>query len=220
MALVGIMLVSTIVFAASPGKTLPFTEEEDSDGARTVWFFFNVARIGGLKHAYTPAKDIPKSKRWLELQPGTPLQISDMAWWPDAVALLQDKEKSIYIFKGQQMPLGELEKKFGKPSFRRFNKAEKPLALVVFGKNKKMPKRIPAVLPDSPLYGTLFDLAINTLGPSCNHNPKNVWVSIADTDEERVYEIDSSGCITGEKRRVDKDFRKFITKMENEGVFR
>ena len=86
---------STIAIAEKPGKTLPFTEEEDHDGARAVWFLFNVSGVEGTKHAYTPAKDIPNSNRWLKLQPKTPVQPGDMAWWPNAVAMLQDKEKGV-----------------------------------------------------------------------------------------------------------------------------
>ena len=117
------------------------------------------------------------------------------------------------------MLLTELERKFGKPVFRRFNKAEKPLALTILRKDKKKPDRIPAILPGTKLYNAMFDLAINALGPGCTHDRDNVWVGIADTDEKRVYEIDRSGCITGEERKVDKEFFKLITKMEKEGIF-
>ncbi len=217
--LIIIIPYSIIALAAMPGKTLPFIEEEDQDGARTIWFFFNVSGVEGTKHAYTPAKDIPNSNRWLKLQPNTPLQPADMAWWPNAVAMLQDKEKGLYVFKNQPVPLAELKKRFGKPVFRRFNTAEKPLALMVFRKNKKTPGKIPAILPKTKLYDAMFDLAINALGPRCTHDPDKVWVSIADTDEKRVYEIDRSGCITGEERKVDKEFFKLITKMEKDGTF-
>lgn len=219
-ALLAIMLFSTTCLAADPSKTLPFTADEDQDGARTVWFLLNAGQVPGVRYAYTPANEIPKSNRWLELQPGTPLQTFDMAWWPNAVALLEDRVKGRYIFKNQRMPLVELERIYGKPSFRRFSKAEKPLALALFKKNKKAPEKLPAILPESVLYDAIFDLAINATGPRCIHNPNNVWVSIADTDEKRVYEIDNSGCITGEGRKVDKEFSKLITKMEREGAFR
>jgi len=141
-----------------------------------------------------------------------------MAWWPNAVAILQDKEKGLFIFKNKVVPLAHLEKKFGKPVFRRFNTAEKPLALVLFKKDKT-PEKLPAILPNTKLYCAVFDLAVNALGAECTHDHENVWVGIADTDENRVYEIDRSGCITGEERKVDKQFFELIKQMEEGGAF-
>jgi hypothetical protein len=206
-------------FAQVPGKAFPFTEDEDRDGARMVWFLMNVSGLKATKHAYIPVKDIPKSNRWLKLKPDEPLQQIDMAWWPNAVAILMDTENKIYRFKADVVPLRELEKKFGKPEYRRFNTADKPLALVVFEENKKGPLKIPAILPETDLYAALFDLAINTTGSSCTHNHDDVWVSIADSDENKVYEIDHSGCITGEDRKVEKQFFELIKKMKEGGAF-
>ena len=218
LAMIVAMALTGSSLAATKGETLPFTEDEDFDGARTVWLFFNSSGIPGTKHAYVPAKEIPKSNRWLKLDSKTPLQIGDMAWWPNAMAILRDKEKEKYIFKNKIVTLTALEERYGKPEFRRFNKAEKPLALVVFRKDESAGK-IPAVLPKSELYDTAFDLAINTRGPSCTHNTDDVYVSIADTDENKIYEIDYSGCITGEEREIDLEFFEVIKTMQKNGVF-
>jgi hypothetical protein len=214
-----IAIISCNCFAEVSGKAFPFTEDEDRDGARMVWFLMNVSGLKATKHAYIPVKDIPKSNRWLNVKPDEQLQQIDMAWWPNAVAVLMDTENQIYRFKGDTVPLRELENKFGKPEYRRFNTADKPLALVVFEGNKKAPLKIPAILPGTDLYAAIFDLAINATGSRCTHNPYDVWVSIADTDEKRVYEIDRSGCITGEERKIEKQFFELIRKMKEGGAF-
>jgi len=214
-----IAIFSCNCFADGSGKAFPFTEEEDHDGARMVWFLMNVSGLKSTKHAYIPVNEIPKSNRWIILKPEEPLQQIDMVWWPNAVAVLTDTDKKLCRYKADIVPLKDLEKRFGKPEFRRFNTAEKPLALVVFDKKQKEPARIPAVLPETDLYAAIFDLAINTAGPRCTHNPDDVWVSIADTDEKQVYEIDHSGCITSEQRKVDTDFFDLIRKMQKQGVF-
>lgn len=213
------MTILTTTCFAAPTKTLPFTAEEDSDGSRMVWFLMNVSGLKSTKHAHISAKDMPKSNRWLRLEPGEPLQEIDMAWWPTAVAVLSDKKTQTFNFKGNLVPLKDLERRFGKPEYRRFNTAEKPLAVVVFNEKQKEPSQIPAILPETDLYAAIFDLAINTTGPRCNHNHEDVWISIADTDEKRVYEIDHAGCITGEERKVEKDFFKVIKKMKEGGAF-
>jgi len=214
-----IAIISSNCFAGVPGKAFPFTEEEDRDGARMVWFLLNVSGLKSTKHAYIPAKDIPRSNRWLKLKPDELLQQIDMAWWPNAVAVLMDTENMIFRFKGDAVPLRALEKIFGKPEYRRFNTADKPLALVVFEENKIGPLTTPAVLPETELYAALFDLAINTAGSRCTHKHDDVWVSIADTDENKVYEIDHSGCITGEERKVEMQFFELIKKMKEGGAF-
>jgi hypothetical protein len=214
-----ITVFSCNCFAGVPGKAFPFTEEEDLDGARMVWFLMNISGLKATKHAYIPINEIPKSNRWLKLKPDEPLQQIDMVWWPNAVAILTDTENKLCRFKAYVVPLKEFEKRFGKPEFRRFNTAEKPLALVVFDNKRKEPAKIPAILPETDLYAAIFDLAINATGPRCTHNPDDVWVSIADTDEKRVYEIDHSGCITSEQRKVDTDFFNLIKEMQKKSAF-
>jgi len=46
-----------------------------------------------------------------------------------------------------------------------------------------------------------------------------VWVGIADPDERRVYEVDRSGCITGEQRKVDQQFYFLISDLKQRGAF-
>lgn len=208
--------ITTVCFAA-PAKTLPFTAEEDADGSRMVWFLLNVSGLKSTKHAHISARDIPKSNRWLKLEPSKPLQEIDMAWWPNGVAILSNKKTETFNFKGNLVQLSELERRFGKPEYRRFNTADKPIALVIFNDKQKEPSKIPAILPETDLYAAIFDLAINTTGPRCTHNPNDVWISIADTDEKRVYEIDHAGCITGAERKVDKDFLTLIGEMQKKG---
>lgn len=218
-----IVFLSNISSAEMADKQLPFTAEEDNDGARSVWFFFNISSgLAGVKYSYIPAKDIPKSNRWRALHVNETLQPADIAWWANAVAILQDKEKGRYrfIFKNQLISLPELKKIYGNPVFRRFNKAEKPLALTIFNRNNNTSGRIPAILPKTKLYNTIFDLAINTRGARCTHDATKVVIRIEDTDEKKVYAIDVSGCITGEQRIVDPKFMKLIIKMEKVGAFK
>jgi len=57
--------------------------------------------------------------------------------------------------------MSELKNEFGNPIFRRFNTAEKPLALMLFNDSPKAPAKLPAIMPETPTYAAIFDLAIN-----------------------------------------------------------
>lgn len=120
--LITILVLTILLFSAenalsAPGNTLPFTAEEDHDGSRTVWFLLNISGVNSAKHAYTPAKDIPKSNRWLKLKPNEKLQPMDMAWWPNAVALLKDKDSEIYLFKNKSVSMAAQRRCSGSQPF-------------------------------------------------------------------------------------------------------
>ena len=68
---------------AQQRRTLPFTQQEDSDGARYVWFINEQA---GLPYPYVPAREFPRSPWWGEV-PRSQIREGDVAWWADFVAL-------------------------------------------------------------------------------------------------------------------------------------
>ena len=109
-----IIFVSTIN-AQQPAKTLPFTAEQDADGARFVWFVLNET---GFPRPYEPCKDIPKSQYYREVsEPRT----GDIAWWPSFMATYdsrQPPDSNILAARGF-LSLKELESKLGPAKFFR-----------------------------------------------------------------------------------------------------
>lgn len=114
--LLAAMFLSSSIFAAQPGRTLPFTQAQNQDGAKFVWFIFGNS---GFNYAYVPAKELPASPNFREVpepQPG------DVAWWPGFVAIvkLHDGRLVSYLTAESERALEELESLFGKPRFYRY----------------------------------------------------------------------------------------------------
>ena len=85
-----LMALSVTPAVAQQRRTLPFTQEQDSDGARYVWFMNEQV---GLSYPYVPAREIPKCPWWGEV-PRSQIRAGDVAWWPDFVALYDAPDKS------------------------------------------------------------------------------------------------------------------------------
>ena len=94
--------------------SLPFTAEEDRDGAMFVWFILGQ---GGAEYPYTAAAEFPKSPHFMRV--ATP-RAGDIAWWPGLVAIYGDTEGAILTAKGKE-PLREIEKSRGRASWYRFS---------------------------------------------------------------------------------------------------
>lgn len=122
---VAIAFLSLSSIAAQPGKTLPFTQAQNQDGAKYVWFIFGNA---GFNYEYVPAKDLPNSLHFREVS--TP-QPGDVAWWPGYVAIvkLHDGKLYSYLTAENERALDDVESLYGKPHFYRyvvFDRAPQP----------------------------------------------------------------------------------------------
>jgi hypothetical protein len=109
------MLFWTVVPLCANLQTLPFTREENADGARFVWFS---VRNAGLPYEYTPCKDFPTSGQWREVKEPTP---GDVVWWKQFVALYDPtapEDRNVLVPEG---PLSRkaLEIKYGLPRYFR-----------------------------------------------------------------------------------------------------
>lgn len=92
--------------------SLPFTAEEDRDGAMYVWFM--LCEAGGAP-PYTKTADFPKSPFFRKVQEPRP---ADIAWWKGFVALSSGKGK-LLTAKGE-VSLKAMEKKRGAVTWYRF----------------------------------------------------------------------------------------------------
>ena len=98
--------------AQGPGSTLPFSAEDDKDGARWVWFILGKA---GFPYEYLPAKDLQKSTRFAPSLDQKP-QAGDVAWWKEFVAIYAGPESPAaanLITAPGRVSLQSLEKKYG-----------------------------------------------------------------------------------------------------------
>lgn len=108
--------VSLSAYAAQPDRTLPFTQAQNQDGAKYVWFIFGNA---GFNYAYVPAKDLPTSPNFREVSEPQP---GDVAWWPGFVAIVKmhDGKLFSYLTAESERALEDVESLFGKPRFYRY----------------------------------------------------------------------------------------------------
>ena len=64
-------------------RVLPFTREENADGARFVWL---MSKVAGLPYPYVATASIPSSPSYREV-PADSVRAGDVAWWPSYVAV-------------------------------------------------------------------------------------------------------------------------------------
>jgi len=111
------LFVALAAFAVQPpGRTLPFTQAQNQDGAKYVWFIFGNA---GFKYDYVPAKDLPASPNFRQVSEAQP---GDVAWWLGFVAIvkLHDGKLVSYLTAESERAVEEVESLFGKPRFYRY----------------------------------------------------------------------------------------------------
>jgi tetratricopeptide (TPR) repeat protein len=94
--------------------SLPFTEEENRDGAMYVWFILGQSGIG---YSFTRAADFPKSPLFKKV--GEP-QAADIAWWKGFIALNGGKGDVLLTAQGEKS-LKTLEKRRGKVTWYRYD---------------------------------------------------------------------------------------------------
>ncbi|HTG81421.1 MAG TPA: tetratricopeptide repeat protein [Geobacteraceae bacterium] len=92
---------------------LPFTEEEDRDGAMYVWFIFGQS---GFDYPYVPARDIPKGPLFKRVQAP---QLANIGWWKGFVALY-DAKKEVFVTARGEVSLKAMERKRGAAAWYRF----------------------------------------------------------------------------------------------------
>jgi len=114
--LLAVMLMPLVVAGQTQKPApLPFTAEENIDGARFVWFVLNKA---GLPRPYEPCSAIPKSKFYRKVtDPGA----GDLAWWPTFVALYDPTKAPTndVLVAGARLSKADLEHKLGPAVFYR-----------------------------------------------------------------------------------------------------
>ena len=70
-------------------RKLPFSAEDNADGARFVWFNNCLA---GMPYQFVPTKDIPASSWYTEIDATTPSggpRAGDVIWWPSFMATIE-----------------------------------------------------------------------------------------------------------------------------------
>jgi len=128
-ALLLLFLMSLVTPSSADERAFPFTAQEDSDGARFVWFVYKQA---GFYYDYLPAKDLPRSSR-LKPAPGNRPQPGDIAWWKQFVAVYEPNAPQKFgVAEGKNlltapevMSLHALEMKYGPAKWLRYDKPEK-----------------------------------------------------------------------------------------------
>ena len=106
-------------------RTFPFTQNEDSDGARHVWFMYQLA---DYPYAYLPAKTLPTSPKLRFLQANELPAIGDIAWWQEMVAIYDPgtpkrlglSDDYVLLTAPGVLPLSVTEKKFGPVRWLRY----------------------------------------------------------------------------------------------------
>ena len=102
-------------------KSLPFTQEQNLDGSKFVWFVYSKA---GFNYEYIPTADLPLSPHF---KPVEKPQSGDIAYWSKYMAVVniqQGKLVSILV-AGNEYDFEKLSKLYGNPTYYRYFKSEK-----------------------------------------------------------------------------------------------
>jgi hypothetical protein len=119
-------LVAAALLAVAPALTtqdstppasnrLPFSREENADGARFVWFIMGRA---GFPYEYVAAKDFPTSSEFTQVEADS-ARAGDVAWWPSFVAIYGEASDTTLVLPEGEVPLAELVHYLGVPRFYR-----------------------------------------------------------------------------------------------------
>lgn len=100
-------------------RELPFTHEEDADGARFVWFTNCRA---GFPYSYVPTADVPRSAAFVEVDSTTPSggpRPGDVAWWPTFMGITLMGPHGPLRTPGRLLLIDSLAARLGPPRFFR-----------------------------------------------------------------------------------------------------
>ena len=99
-------------------RKLPFSAEDNADGARFVWFSNCLA---GLPYPYVAAKDVPNSPWFVEIdstsRTGGP-RVGDVIWWAAFMATIAGPDGPALSPEGR-LSLADLQRKYGTPRYYR-----------------------------------------------------------------------------------------------------
>lgn len=120
------LLLSVTAWGAE--QALPFTAEEDCDGARYVWYYYKQA---DLPYDYVPASAFPQSSRFRPVVDDAP-QPGDVAWWGEYMAVYDPSAPAQHNAPEEYnlrtaiglFSLQELEKRFGRATWYRYEKQD------------------------------------------------------------------------------------------------
>ncbi len=131
-ALIGICVTAFLALlplSANADSNLPFTAQENADGARFVWY---VLQRSGMEFDYLPADLFPESSSFKVIEHGLQ-DAGDVAWWPRMMAIYDPN-----FPKARELPLDvaivtahgplsltKLEEQMGPAVFYRYRKAAK-----------------------------------------------------------------------------------------------
>jgi hypothetical protein len=124
-----VAFLAFLPLSASADSGLPFTAEENADGARFVWY---VLQRSGMEFDYLPADHFPESPRFRAIEHGLQ-EAGDVAWWPYLMAIYDPNfpkarelplDVAIVTAKGP-LSLTKLEEKMGPAIFYRYEKSAK-----------------------------------------------------------------------------------------------
>jgi hypothetical protein len=104
---------------------LPFSEADNADGARYVWF---VNCRAGLPYSYVRTADVPRSGEFTEVDSTTPSggpRAGDVAWWPSFMGIIASPTGPVVTPSGR-IELADLEKRLGPARFFRRLVPKKP----------------------------------------------------------------------------------------------
>ena len=76
-------LLALLPLSAIADSGLPFTPEENADGARFVWY---VLQRSSMEFDYLPADHFPESPNFAVIEHGLQ-DTGDVAWWPRMMAI-------------------------------------------------------------------------------------------------------------------------------------
>lgn len=110
-----LLCVGSAPMLSAQGGQLPFTAEENADGARFVWFIMGRA---GFSYPYIPADSFPTSREFTEVDPDS-ARAGDVAFWPHFVALFSGPPDNTLVLVGPRVPLKEMVAQRGKVRYYR-----------------------------------------------------------------------------------------------------
>ena len=121
--------LALLPLSAIADSGLPFTPEENADGARFVWY---VLQRSGMEFDYLPADHFPESPTFTVIEHGLQ-DTGDVAWWPRMMAIYDPnfpKARELpldvaIVTAGGPLSLTRLEEKMGPATFYRYRKSAK-----------------------------------------------------------------------------------------------
>ncbi len=122
-------LLALLPLSAIADSGLPFTPEENADGARFVWY---VLQRSSMEFDYLPSDHFPESPNFAVIEHGLQ-DTGDVAWWPRMMAIYDPN-----FPKARELPLDvaivtahgplsltKLEERMGPAVFYRYRKSAK-----------------------------------------------------------------------------------------------